>query len=286
MNSLPTRLLSTLGLAAILAAGTSGLATADTLNIRYGISLIGLPIGTAGLQVHVGNGAYDLRVDTKLTGLAALVSSAKGAATASGAYNQTKVAPSTYATTSANAQITRTIRMALNGGNVRAVDIYPPFEDPPDRVPLTEANKHNVVDPVSAFVMPVKAHDPLVGAAACDRTLPVFDGYTRFDVSLAFAGTREVKTKGYSGPVTVCTARFTPIAGHRPDRPATKFMEENRDLEAWLLPVESAHVVLPYRISVRTMVGTTIIEAQDLQIDKSAAKPGATPVALPGDEAK
>ena len=116
---------------------------ADTLNIRYGISLMGLSIGTAGLQVHLGAGAYDMRVDTKLTGLAALVSSAKGAATAAGAYNQSRVAPATYATTSANSQMTRTIRMALNGGNVRAIDIYPPFDDPPDRVPLTEASKRN-----------------------------------------------------------------------------------------------------------------------------------------------
>lgn len=283
MMKLPFRLLPTVGLAAVIAAGAPAASRADTLNIRYGISLLGISIGTAGMQVHVGSGAYDVRIDTKLTGLAALVSSAKGAATAAGAYNQTRVAPASYATTSANSQMTRTIRMAMNAGNVRAVDIYPPFDDPPDRVPLTESSKRSVVDPVSALVMPVKAREPLVGEAACNRTLPVFDGYTRFDVSLAYAGTREVKVKGYSGPVTVCSARFTPIAGHRPDRPATKFMEENRDLEAWLLPVESAHVVLPYRISVRTMAGTTVIEAQDLQIEKSGGKPGATPVAMPDD---
>ena len=283
MMKLPSRLLSTVGLAAALAASVPAASMADTLNIRYGISLMGLSIGTAGLQVHLGAGAYDMRVDTKLTGLAALVSSAKGAATAAGAYNQSRVAPATYATTSANSQMTRTIRMALNGGNVRAIDIYPPFDDPPDRVPLTEASKRNVVDPVSAFVMPVKAREPLVGEAACNRTLPVFDGYTRFDVALTYVGTHDVTVKGYSGPVTVCSARFTPVAGHRPDRPATKFMEENRDLEAWLMPVESAHVVLPYRISVRTMVGTTVIEAQDLQSEKSGGKPGATPVALPDD---
>jgi hypothetical protein len=38
-------------------------------------------------------------------------------------------------------------------------------------------------------------------------------------------------------------------------------MEDNRDMSVWLAPVEGTRVLLPIRISVRTTIGTNIIEA-------------------------
>jgi UTP:GlnB (protein PII) uridylyltransferase len=67
--------------------------------------------------------------------------------------------------------------------------------------------------------------------------------------------------KGYEGPVAVCSARYVAVAGHRPDRPATKFMENNKEMEVWLAPVSESRITVPLRISVATMVGTTVIEA-------------------------
>jgi len=39
-------------------------------------------------------------------------------------------------------------------------------------------------------------------------------------------------------------------------------MADNRDMETWLVPVAGSRVLIPYRIAVKTMIGTTIIEAQ------------------------
>jgi hypothetical protein len=61
---------------------------------------------------------------------------------------------------------------------------------------------------------------------------------------------------GYSGPVLVCNARYVPISGHRSERPATKFMQENRDMSVWLAPVEGPRLLFPLKVSVRTMIGT------------------------------
>jgi hypothetical protein len=44
-------------------------------------------------------------------------------------------------------------------------------------------------------------------------------------------------------------------------RPATKFMAENRDMSVWLAPVEGSRLLMPLRISVRTTIGTSVIEA-------------------------
>ena len=77
-----------------------------------------------------------------------------------------------------------------------------------------------------------------------------------------------MKTKGYEGPVLVCAARYVPISGHRKDRPATKFMADNKDLEVWLAPIEHDHVLMPYRVSARTMIGTTVIEASEFKVQE------------------
>ena len=164
--------------------------------------------------------------------------------------------------------MTRTIRMALAGNAVTGVDISPPFEDKPDRVPLGPGDEKGVVDPVGAVIIPAPASGPIVSPAACNRKIPIFDGYTRFDIDLTYVGERRVTTKGYDGPVVVCAARYVPISGHRRDRPATKFMADNKDLEVWLAPIEHDHVLIPFRVSVRTMIGTTVVEATEFRVEE------------------
>ena len=250
------------GAAIALACGALP-AAADTLSAQYSVKLIGLPLGTATVSTSVDANGYQVEANARLSGIASMVSNSKGAATASGAIAQGRVAPNGYATTSSNAKTTRTIRIGMTAGNVRAAEITPPFEELPGRIPLTEGHKRGVADPLSALVMPVPGAGPVVGPDACNRTIAVFDGWTRFDVTLRYVGTRAVKTKGFQGNVAVCAARYTPVAGHRPDRPGTKFMAENKNMEVWLAPVGNARVVMPYRISVGTMVGVTVIEATE-----------------------
>lgn len=258
----------------VLAAALAALAApagAETLKAQYSVSLIGLPIGTATLTGTFGP-QYSVEAYAKLTGLAGMVANSKGGAKATGAIAGAAPQSASYATTAANKDGTRTVRMALGGGAVKGIDISPPFEEKPGRIPLTEAHRRGVLDPLSALVMPAGS----VGPAACNRTLPVFDGYTRFDVTLSFVGTRNVQAKGYSGPVAVCAARYNPIAGHRPDRPGTKFMAENRQMEAWLAPVGASGVVVPFRIAVKTMVGTTVIEAKEFIVSGGSQKAALT----------
>jgi hypothetical protein len=45
-------------------------------------------------------------------------------------------------------------------------------------------------------------------------------------------------------------------------------MADNKDLEVWLAPIASDHVLIPFRVSVRTMIGTTVIEAQEFRLDE------------------
>jgi Protein of unknown function (DUF3108) len=256
-----------LSAAAIAAALGSPAARADVLHATYRVSLIGLPIGAANLNADLSPTSYSIRADAKLTGLAKLFANAQGASTGDGAIVEGRVSPATFATIAASSNMIRTIRMALAGNAVKGVDIAPPFEEKPDRVPLGPHDEQNVVDPIGAVIFPAPASGPLVSPAACNRKIPIFDGYTRFDVDLTYVGERNVKAKGYDGPVVVCAIRYVPISGHRRDRPATKFMADNKDLEVWLAPIESDHILIPFRVSARTMIGTTVIEASEFRVE-------------------
>ena len=145
---------------------------------------------------------------------------------------------------------------------------FEPTSDEEARVPLRDTHRLGVIDPLSALVMPSRSADPM-DRANCERRLPVFDGTARFDVVLTYSGVRQLKGEaGYTGNALVCTARYVPVAGHRPGRRAIKFMTENRDIDTSLVPVNGGKALIPYRISVKTMIGTSVIQANRFAISR------------------
>ncbi len=256
------------GAALALAAGSADLASAETLRVTYAISILGLPIGTGEVKADVTPTSYRVEGSARLNAIARIVNNSRGASTGSGAIVDGRISPATFATTAANSKMTRTIRMALKDNAVSAVDISPPYGDPPDRVPLKPGDESGIIDPVGAYIFPAPTNGPAVSPAACERTLPIFDGYTRFDLKLSYVGEKKVKAKGYSGPVAICAVRFSPIAGHAKNRPAVKYMTENKDIRIWLAPVSGLPVLAPYRISIKTMIGTLDIVATEFSVSK------------------
>lgn len=261
----------------LVAALGAAPARADTIDIQYDLSLAGLPIGTATLGGTVNRDNYKIDVRAKMTGLAGMITGGRGAGSASGGANGGRPVPSSYALVSSGSNGTYTVRMALAAGTVAALELKPPLDEKIDRVPLQDQHKRNVVDPVSALLMPVSRGGPLLEPPSCNRTIPVFDGAGRFDVELTYSSRETVDIPGYRGPVIVCAARYTPIAGHRTGRKSTQFMAENRDMEVWLAPVDNARMLVPVKISVKTMVGTTIIEASRFSTTRSTASSPAEP---------
>ena len=251
------------GLACLLTAT----AQAEVVRARYSVTFAGLRIGDAVATGNLEPTNYKVDVTARLTGLAAMVAKVRMALVSSGSIRRGVVAPAAYATTAANSHETRTVRMALAGGTVKALDVSPPFEDTEGRVPVTEALKRNILDPTSALIMAVPAGEPLVGPTACNRTLPIYDGLTRFNITLSYVGTRNVTSKGYNGPVSVCSARYVPVAGHKRDSRSTQFMADNREIEAWLAPIERAHVVVPFHVSLMTQAGTAVIDAVEFDVE-------------------
>ena len=255
----------TSGLAA--AAFCASAASAGSVDVQYAVSLAGLSMGTATLSGTVTPTRYSLTAQAHLSGLAGMVTGGKGAASATGNLAGGRIIPGNYALTASNSEMTRTVQMGMTGTGVQQVVVNPPLDPKPDRVPVTGEHQRGIVDPLAAILMQASSGTP---EAACNRRIPVFDGAQRFDIQLSYSGTRTATTQdGYSGPVIVCKARYTPIAGHRSERAAVKYMQNNRDIEAWLAPSGVEGIYLPFRVSVKTMIGTSVIQAVKWRVEQA-----------------
>jgi hypothetical protein len=248
--------------------GLAGGARAAVLKVDYSITLEGLTLGSAGLDGTFDDRSYDLKLRGHLTGLAGVFSGqGQGGATARGVISGPRLSSTGFSASARSGSNQRTVQIGVNGGNVTSITINPPFqEEPVDRVPLTEAALRGITDPLSGVVAlaanPATPNEP----GNCDRTVPVFDGTQRFNVVLSYQDTRVVRKGGFTGSVLVCGIRYVPVAGHRTDRPSVRFMEENRDMSVWLAPVPGTRMLVPLRISVRTMLGTSVVEAQRWEV--------------------
>jgi hypothetical protein len=252
-------LMALLPVAAAAQDGPSPQSASQPWRATYAVSLIGLPIGTANVTAALDLQRYKVEVQARLTGLAGMVTGGRGAGSASGALAAGRVQSAGYAASGTNGRESRTVRMALSAGQATAIEIVPPIVKKPDAVPVEDGHRRGITDPVSALLMSVPAGKDPASPAACDRTIAIFDGNARYDIALSFSSVKQVQSKSYTGPVAVCSARYVPISGHRNNR-ATRFMAENREIEAWLAPV-GGQLVAPYRISVRSEIGTVVIEA-------------------------
>jgi hypothetical protein len=261
------------GLAAALAliaaaAGPVASARAESAKVGgvYSISFGGIPFAEGKLSLVVEGDAYSAKVSMRPAALARIFSSETVDAEASGWLRAAAVQPARYTMNAANSEKSTYVRIGLSAGTVKSVDAWPRLKLRADTVPVETRHWRGVLDPVSAVVMKVKDADAALGPAACARTLPVYDGWTRFDIPLSYKGMQTVDTRSYHGQVVKCAARWVPVAGHRRNKESVRFMQNNRDLEIWLAPVGGTGILVPYRVSVGTMRGTLVLEARDIKM--------------------
>ena len=262
-----------------LIAGTlasAALAGSTKVGGIYSVTVGGIRFAEGRFSLVVQNNAYSAKLDMSSSGLGRLFSAGHGNATSTGWLNRTRVTPSRYnLVSSSNSNRKTRVSMKLARGAIRNLSVNPKLRKRNDRVPVTGRHKRNITDPLSAILMPVSGKTAKLDASACKRTIPVFDGWTRYDVKFGYKGTREVQNADYTGKVVVCSVRWVPVAGHRPHKASVKKMASNRSMEIWLAPVDKLPLFVPYRISLNTKMGPLIVEARRLRMipdQKQAAR--------------
>ena len=243
---------------------------AAQINAQFGISIAGIPVGKGSVKASVNGRHYAIDGSAMTSGVSKLFVDSKGRAVSKGKLHGDKVLPSMYALNSREQKIHNVVQIAMRSGNVSDFSASPPLIKARDRVPLRRVHTRGIVDPLSALLMSVKSTKHRLGKTVCNQTIRMFDGRWRYNIELFYKGMTEVKSsssQGYSGPATRCGARMRFVAGHRPGNKSTKFMESNKDLEVWFVPVANEPVVAAYRLQIGTVVGRLVLQARDLQIN-------------------
>ena len=253
----------------ILLAGLAATAPASAANVTltatYSITIHGVTIGRAEAKARFTPKGYAAAISGSTYGISRIVSDARAVLAGAGRIAANGISPATYNLQTSEGGFETSVRMAMRGSAVVDLSAMPGLIDAPDRVPLTAAHKRNVLDPVGAFIVALDhAPGPDDGAAVCNRTVRVFDGWKRFDIRLSYKETKPVTGNGdsYSGDVIVCAARYLPVAGHRSHDESVEYMSDNKRLEIAMAPVAGTRVFVPYRIVIGTRIGDLVVAAR------------------------
>ncbi len=236
----------------ILLIGACAFATlASPLNATRGadaafdLSIAGIRIGEASLSVQTTPTGYAVE---GAADFGFLFWGGEGAAVAQGAFGGERLAPARYELAYRGVRRPGRVEIAFEDGRAVSWDSAPPIpaEFAEGRIPVTEAHLAGVMDPLSALVIPAAAIS--TPAAACSRVLPVFSGYTRFDLVLDGAVTAA------DGSVE-CSVTYRPVAGHRPGSPGVARATAPGALAVSLAPLRDGFWG-PSRVAVATRFGT------------------------------
>jgi Protein of unknown function (DUF3108) len=242
-------------------------ANADTrLEARYTASLAGIPIGSGTWMIDIGETHYVAAASGSTSGLLRVFVGGQGTSAARGSILAGKLVPSAYAASIRTIDSSTAVRLTLADGNVKTSEVEPPIDHDPERLPLTRAHEQGVLDPMTATLLRMAGVGNPVSAEACNRTLSVFDGRLRYDLTLAYKRMDAVHAqKGYSGPAVVCSVAFSPIAGHIPSRAAIKYLAKQKEIEIWLVPIAGTRVLVPFRAEGPTPIGKAVLQATQFE---------------------
>jgi hypothetical protein len=264
---------------ALLIGALDGRASAEArLDARYTAMLAGLPVGKGVWQIDVADDQYSAVASGRTSGLLAVFSGGHGSAASRGVVKGGLLQAVSYASNVISDKKTDEVRMALSAGTVKEFSAEPPLPPVPDRVPVTDAHRRGVTDPMTGSLVAMAGNGATVTPDVCRRTLPIFDGRGRFDLVLSFKRIEYVRAeRGYEGPVVVCGVSYRPISGHRPNRSAIRYLMESRDIEVWFAPVVGTRILAPYRISVPTVLGPAVLEANTFLVTAHPGRTGGAP---------
>jgi len=242
------------------------------LEARYEATLAGIPVGKGAWTIEIADDQFSAAASGGTAGLLKTFSGGSGTSASQGRVVNGALMPTGYTATTVTAKKSESIRMALVNGYVKdfAIDPAPPVDA--DRIPVTDAQRHGVFDPMTGSMLRVPGNGELMGPDACHAGQAIFDGRMRYELKLDFKRVESVRAeKGYQGPAVVCAIYFQPVSGYIPDRPVIKYLTAQRNMEVVLVPIAGTRIMVPYRVMVPTPLGMAVLEAT--QFHTSAAPP-------------
>jgi hypothetical protein len=231
------------------------------LGADYAATLFGIPVGHISWTIELHDDHFAAAASGETAGLMRVFAGGHGIANSHGIVTERHAAAADFMVSYVSGSSSDVIRIIFKGGKAQEHLAHPPQPNP-RLVPLTEAYRIGVVDPMTALLVEVPGQGETVAPRACVNRIAVFDGRMRYDLHLGFKRMEEVKAEsGYRGPAVVCALQFSPLAGYDPGRSGIRYLRAQRNMEVWLAPLAGTRFMVPFRFAVPTPVGLGVLQA-------------------------
>jgi hypothetical protein len=239
----------------------------------YEVSFNGFQVGTFEFEAQTENRSYSLSGNARLTLLLGAFTWI-GETRAFGLLANHVPKPAAFSFDFKANSKTGSTKVDFDNGSVLDVRHNPTPPQKPDIVPLREQHKKGVLDPLSAIMLIADYSNP----DPCERRLPIFDGKERFDLLMSYKGEVKVNEQQPSGQPAiahVCKVKYKPVAGHKADAESS-YLATTDGIEVSLRPIPSANILVPYQITIPTLIGYVTIVSKRVEIES----PGLPQIAL------
>jgi hypothetical protein len=272
-----------IGLGAVLAMGLGlgpAQATSPSIVVTYSVQYSGfvsLDVGRATVQYSSTGAGYQLALSFRPSASARSLAVGPAVARTSGAVLPHGLSPQSATLDYSVRSLAETRSFTISGDRLQTVHITKRksgglFKDGstvaydprvlPAYAPLSELEQRNVLDPLSAMLLPIAGKGAL-DRANCERRVRIYDGRRRFDLVMSYRGVEDVAG---AGEALVCGATYVPIAGHSLDGDEfTESMSEYH-ISVALVPAPGSNFLIPSRISLMSLAGAPVAEAKAIAI--------------------
>jgi hypothetical protein len=248
----------------MLLAGVPSASAQGRLDARYEATLSGIPVGRGAWTIDIADDQFSASASGGTSGLLKTFTGGSGTGAAQGRVVNGFPVATNYSASTTTSKKTEAIHMVLSNGNVREYAIEPEPPVDPDRLPVTEAHRRGVFDPMTGSMLRAPATVDPLSPEVCRTGAAIFDGRMRYDLRLDFKRMEIVRAeKGYRGPALVCAVYFSPVAGYIPDRPVIKYLAAQRNIEIAFVPVAGTRILVPFWMRIPTPLGPATLEATE-----------------------
>ena len=278
----PGRPLCTALLALLAFAGS--VAASDGVNAQtpvrfsahYVISMTRVTVGEITWTTIFTDSTYLAAATGKASGVLSVLVNGEGSLTTRGGLADGKLVPAVARFNVSDEDGVYETEMTFEDGVYKKV-VDRGTAPPSDRIPVDPKLLRDVIDPLSAFIIPYVGN--VIGPADCKKTLKIFDGRRRYNLALSYKRSENIEViRGYSGPALVCGVVLHPLGGYRTDSILVRYLAGKNDLELWLAPIAGVAVLAPVRALMPTLVGTMDISADEFVERKLPAVAPVKPV--------
>jgi hypothetical protein len=217
-------------------ASVSSVAQAQEKTINYSMAIAGLPIGSATMVLTPNGNSTAISVKGHAGGPFEIGKMSASGVVAPGqvqfqsqsgsgkdAASSTLVsrgAPgsSNFTFTGQSNRGPGKIAMTLDRGKTTALDVALPDSNTAVRVPVTDAHKSGVIDPLSLVGQLIKPGGTMQPETICDKQHAVFTGQVRYNLSGSGSAPTNARGLPDGWSATGCKVTFAPVSGYRIDK--------------------------------------------------------------------